>query len=58
MSMERARACMCVVIPLILDVRFVDVPAGVTQEDPPSDCGACLNFSREKDLAVPFPCRP
>ena len=24
---------MCVVIPFILDVRFVDVPAGVTQEE-------------------------
>ena len=25
--------CECVVIPFILDVRFVDVPAGVTQEE-------------------------
>ena len=25
--------CVCVVIPIILDVRFVDVPAGVTQEE-------------------------
>ena len=24
---------MCVVLPFILDVRFVDVPAGVTQEE-------------------------
>ena len=24
--------CVCVGIPFILDVRFVDVPAGVTQE--------------------------
>ena len=24
---------MCVVVPSILDVRFVDVPAGVTQEE-------------------------
>ena len=24
---------MCVVVPFILDVRFVDVPAGVTQEE-------------------------
>ena len=24
--------CVCAVIPFILDVRFVDVPAGVTQE--------------------------
>ena len=54
----------CVVIPFILDVRFVDVPAGVTQEEghtgvfpPPSFCGACLNVSREKDSAVPLPRR-
>ena len=25
--------CVCVVIPFILDVRFVDVPAGVIQEE-------------------------
>ena len=25
---------------------------------PPSFCGACLNFYREKDSAVPFPRRP
>ena len=25
--------CVCVVIPFILDVTFVDVPAGVTQEE-------------------------
>ena len=25
--------CVCVVLPFILDVRFVDVPAGVTQEE-------------------------
>ena len=44
----------------------LDVPAGVTQEEghtdrishSPSFCGACLNFSREKDSAVPFPRRP
>ena len=28
--------CVCVVIPLILDVRLVDVPAGVTQEEGPT----------------------
>ena len=26
-------ACVCVVIPFIVDVRLVDVPAGVTQEE-------------------------
>ena len=48
----------------------LDVPAGVTQEKghtgershrnshPPSFCDACLNFSREKDSAIPFPRRP
>ena len=25
--------CVCAVIPIILDVRLVDVPAGVTQEE-------------------------
>ena len=46
--------CVCVVMPFILDVRFVDVPAGVTQEEghtggrshrishPPSFCGAFI----------------
>ena len=46
------------------------LPAGVTQEEghtggrshrishPPSFCGAYLNFSREKHLAIPFPRRP
>ena len=40
-----------VVIPFILDVRFADVPAGVTQ-DFSTFCGACLKLSREKDSAV------
>ena len=31
----------------------------VTQDShPPSFCGACLTFSREKDSAIPFPRRP
>ena len=46
--------------PLILRTSSsLDVPAGVTQEEgqagffyPPSFCGACLNFSREKDSAI------
>ena len=44
---------------------LLDVPAGVTQEEgshrishPPSFCGACLNFSCEKNSAIPFPRRP
>ena len=57
-------ACVCVVIRFILDVRLVDVPAGVTLEEvhagfhPPSFCSACLDFSREEDSAVPFSRRP
>ena len=43
-------------LPSVLDVRFVDVPAGVIQEEGHtgflhlnSFCGACLDFFREKD---------
>ena len=47
--------CVCVVISFILDMRFVGVPAGATQEEghtggrshrisPPSFCGACLSL--------------
>ena len=63
MARVRVRT-MCVVIPfIIMDDRLVDVPAGVTQEEgdrisPPFFCGACLEFSREKDSADPFPRRP
>ena len=55
---QQRGVCVCVVILFILDVRLVDVPAGVTQNLPPSFCGACLNFYPEKDTAVPFPHRP
>ena len=45
--------CVYVIISFVLDVRlFVDVPAGVTQEEEghtgflhPSFCGVCLSFS-------------
>ena len=63
----RVFACVrvCVFFPIILDVKFV----GCTSRGhtggrphkiyhPPSFCGAFLYFSREKDLAVPFPRRP
>ena len=46
-----------VIIPLILDVRLVDAPAGVTQEGrshrishPPSFCGASLTFYRARRI--------
>ena len=56
--------CVCVCVCVFSSHPFwtsssLDVPAGVTQEEgptgrishPPSFCGACLNFSREKDSA-------
>ena len=57
--------CVCVVFPFILDIKFVErTSRGHTGgrshriSHPPSFCGACLNFSREKDSAIPFPRRP
>ena len=51
--------------PFILDIKFVGrTSLGHTGErshrisHPPSFCGACLNFSREKDSAIPFSRRP
>ena len=43
-----------------MDVRHVDVPAGVTQDFSSTFLFAVLAliFSREKDSAVPFPRRP
>ena len=58
--------CVCVFFPFILDIKFVGrTSRGHTGGrshhrvfHPPSFCGACLNFSREKDSAFPFPRRP
>ena len=57
--------CVCVFFPFILDIKFVGrTSRGHTGErphrisHPPSFCGACLNISREKDSAIPFPRRP
>ena len=58
--------CVCVFFPFILDIKFVGrTSRGHTGgrshriSHPPSFCGACLNFSREKDSAIPpFPHRP
>ena len=56
--------CVCVFFPFILDIKFVGCTSrGHTGRShrishPPSFCGACLNFSREKDSAIPFPRRP
>ena len=57
---------MCVsFFPFILDIKFVGrTSRGYTEErshrisHPPSFCGACLHFSREKDSAIPFRRRP
>ena len=56
---------MCVFFPFILDIKFVGrTSRGHTGGrshrifHPPSFCGACLNFSREKDSVIPFPRRP
>ena len=57
--------CVCVFFPFILDIKFVGrTSRGHTGgrshriSHPPSFCGACLNFSREKDSATLFPRRP
>ena len=51
--------CVCVFFPFILDIKFVGLTSrghtggrshGIFH--PPSFCGACLNFSREKDSAT------
>ena len=56
--------CVCVFFTFILDIKFVGRTSrghtgGRSQRisHPPSFCGACLNFSREKDSAIPFPRR-
>ena len=66
---KASRVCVCVCVfssHSFWTSSSLDVPAGVTQtggkshriSHPPSFCGACLNFSREKDSAFPFPRRP
>ena len=39
-------------------VRWTYHPGSHRISHPPYFCGACLNFSREKDSAIPFPRRP
>ena len=57
--------CVCVFFPFILDIKFVGrTSRGNTGgrshriSYQPSFCGAYLDFSREKDSAIPFPRRP
>ena len=53
--------CVCVFFPFILDIKFVGRTsrghAGGRSHriSHPPFCSACLNFSREKDSAIPFP---
>ena len=55
--------CVCVFFPSILDING-RISRGHTggrshrMFNPPSFCGACLDFCREKDSAIPFPRRP
>ena len=61
---KKSCVCVCVFFPFILDIKFVGRTSrghtggshGISH--PPSFCGACLTFSREKDSAIPFPRRP
>ena len=51
--------CVCFFSHSFWTSSSLDVPAGVTQEEGNTEfCGACLNFSREKNSAIPFPRRP
>ena len=59
---KQKHCSVCVAIPFILDVRLVDVPAGVAQDFsfvflPSTVLALVFNFSREKESAVPFPRR-
>ena len=62
---DRHHVFVCVFFPSILDIKFVGrTSRGHTGGrshrifNPPSFCGACLDFCREKDSAIPFPRRP
>ena len=55
--------CVCVFFPFILDINGCTSRGHTGGRShrifhPPSFCGACLYFSREKDSAIPFPRRP
>ena len=55
--------CVSVAIPSILDIRLVDAPAGVIQEEGRTGFFHLLSavlalIFLEKNSAVPFPCRP
>ena len=63
-ALRLRRISVCVFFPFILDIKFVGRNSrghtgGRSHRifHPPSFCGACFNFSREKDSAIPFPRR-
>ena len=65
LSLCMESVCVCVFFPSILDIKFVGRTSrghtgGRSHRNfiPPSFCGACLDFCREKDSAIPFPRRP
>ena len=49
--------CVCF-LPIHSGHQWTYQPGSHRISHPPSFCGACLNFSREKDSAIPFPRRP
>ena len=62
---ERSDLCAEIIIIIIIIIKFVGrTSRGHTGGrsyrifHPPSFCGACLNFYREKDSAIHFPRRP
>ena len=62
---QMALYCVCVCVCVCFlpihsghQVRWTYQPGSHRISHTPSFCGACLNFSREKDSAVPFPRRP
>ena len=64
-TIRASAMCVCVFFPSILEIKFVGrTSRGHTGGrshrifNPPSFCGACLDFCREKDSAIPFPRRP
>ena len=58
-SMLRRSRCVVCFLPVHSghQVRWTYQPGSHRIFHPPSFCGACLNFSREKDSAIPFPRR-
>ena len=60
---DRLGCTMCVCVCFLPihsghQVRWTYQPGSHRIFNPPSFCGACLAFCREKDSAIPFPRRP